>query len=67
MFTIDDTVLPTAAGLLAAGTAIAARAEARFRARRGQPSGLAGLLTVVVALSTILTCILALGDAIQLR
>ena len=67
MFSIDDTALLTAAGLLAVGTAIAARAEARFRARRGQPSGLAGLLTVVVALSTILTCILALGDAIQLR
>lgn len=59
--------LLTAAGLLAAGTAIAAQAEARFRARHGQSSELADLLTVVLALATVLTCILALGAAIKSR
>ena len=65
MLGMHGNALLTAAGLLAAGTAIAARAEARFRARHGQSSELAGLLTVVLALATVLTCILALGAAIR--
>lgn len=50
-----------AAGLLAAGTAIAALAEARFRVRRGRPSDLADVLAGALALATILMCLLAVG------
>ena len=57
----------TAAGLLAAGTAIAAQAEARFRARHGRSSELADLLTVALALAAVLTCIFALAAADHLR
>jgi hypothetical protein len=39
-----------AAGLLAAGAAIVARAEARFRARHGRPSDLAGVLAAAAAI-----------------
>jgi hypothetical protein len=55
----------TAAGLLAVGTAIAAQAEARFRARHGRSCDLADILTVALALATVLTCILALAAVRQ--
>jgi hypothetical protein len=55
----------TAAGLVATGTAIAAQAEARFRARHGRSSELADVLTVALALATVLTCILALAAVRQ--
>jgi|SRR5579863_228734 len=67
MLSRHSNALLTAAGLLAAGTAIAAEAEARFRAYRGQSSELAGILTVALALATVLTCILALAAASQPR
>ena len=57
----------TAAGLVAADTAIAAQAEARFRARHGRSSELADLLTVALALAAVLTCIFALAAADHLR
>jgi hypothetical protein len=47
--------------------AIAAQAEARFRARHGRSSELTNLLTVALALSTVLTCILALAATDYLR
>jgi hypothetical protein len=65
MLSIHGNAALIAAGLLAAGTAIAAQAEARFRARHGRSSDLADLLTVVLALATVLTCILALAAARQ--
>jgi hypothetical protein len=57
----------TAAGLLAAAAAIAAQAEARFRARHGRSSELTDLLTTALALATVLTCIRALAAAHHLR
>jgi hypothetical protein len=51
------------AGLLAAATAIAAHAEACFRARRGQPSDLADVLATGLALATVLMCLLGLAAA----
>ena len=57
----------TAAGLLAVGMAITAEAEARFRARRGRSTELADILTIALALATVLTCILALAAAVQPR
>ncbi len=67
MLSMHSNAMLTAAGLLAAGTAIAALAEARFRARHGRSSELADLLTVALALATVLTCILALAAASQPR
>jgi hypothetical protein len=63
MLSIHGNAALIAAGLLAAGTAVAAQAEARFRARHGRSSDLADLLTMVLALATVLTCILALAAA----
>jgi hypothetical protein len=61
MLSMHSNALLTSAGLLAAGTASAAQAEARFRARHGQSSELAELLTMAFALATVLSCILALA------
>jgi len=61
MLAIHGNAALVAAGLLAAGTAVAAQAEAPFRARHGRSSDLADLLTLVLALATVLTCILALA------
>ena len=56
-----------AAGLLAAGAAIAAQAEAYFRARHGESSNLAGVLAASLALAAILMCLLGLADGHRLR
>jgi hypothetical protein len=61
MLSLQGNALLTVAGLLAAGTAITAQAEARFRARHGHPSELADVLTTALALATVLTCILSLA------
>ena len=61
MLSRHTNALLTAAGLLASGTAIAARAEASFRGRHGQSSELADLLTMALALATVLSWILALA------
>lgn len=50
-----------AAGLLAAGTAIAAQAEARRRARHGQSSDLAEVVVPALAVAAILMCLLGLA------
>jgi hypothetical protein len=63
MLSTHRNVLLTAAGLLAAGTAVAAQAEARFRARHGRSSDFADILSVALALATVLTCVLALAAA----
>ena len=55
------------AGLLAAGTAIAAHAEAHFRARHGRPSDLGGVVAAALALAFILTCLLGLAAGHRLR
>jgi hypothetical protein len=39
--------------LLAAGAAIVAQAEARFRARRGRPSDLAGVLAAAILIGLV--------------
>jgi hypothetical protein len=65
MLSIQRSALLTATGLLAAGTAITAQAEARFRARHGHSSELADVLTTALALATVLTCILSLAAANQ--
>jgi hypothetical protein len=57
----------TAAGLLAAGTAIAAQAEARFRARHSRSSDLADILAIAFALATAFTCLLSLAAGSQPR
>ena len=49
MFSMHSNAMLTAAGLLAAGTAIAAQGEARFRSRPGRSSELADLLTTAFA------------------
>jgi hypothetical protein len=56
-----------AAGLLAAGTAIAAQAEASFRTRRGQSSDLADVLAAALAMAAILMGLLALAAGNRLR
>jgi hypothetical protein len=56
-----------AAGLLGAGTAIAAYTAARVRASRGQPSDLADVLTGALALATILMSVLSLAPGTQPR
>jgi hypothetical protein len=61
MLRMHSNTLLTAAALLAFGTATAAQTEARFRARHGQSSDLADLLTMAFALATVLSCILALA------
>jgi hypothetical protein len=63
MLSMHSNAMLTAAGLLAFGTATAAQAEARFRIRHGQSSELADLLTMVFALATVLSCILALAPS----
>jgi uncharacterized membrane protein YfcA len=63
LLSMHGDVTLNAAAVLAAGTAIAAQAEARFRARRGQSSDLANILVMALALATVLTCILALAAA----
>ena len=67
MLSLHSTAMLTAAGVLAAGTAIAAEAEARFRSRYGRSSELADLITMALALAAVLTCILALAAASQSR
>ena len=56
-----------AAGLLAAGAAIAAQAEAYSRARHGESSNLAGVLAAALALAAILMCLLGLAAGHRLR
>lgn len=56
-----------AAGLLAAGAAVAAQAEAHFRARRGRASDLGGVIAAAMALAAILVCLLGLAAGHQLR
>jgi hypothetical protein len=48
-----------AAGVLAAGTAIIAHAEARFRAHHGKPSDLADVLAPALAMAAVLVYVLA--------
>jgi hypothetical protein len=50
-----------AAGLLAAGTAVAAQAEARFRGRWGRSSDVGGVLAAGLTLATALMYLLALA------
>jgi ABC-type phosphate transport system permease subunit len=61
LLTLHHNAQFVAAGLLAAGTAIAALAEARYRACRSKPSDLADGLTWALALATCLMCLLALA------
>ena len=56
-----------AAGMLAAGTAITAHAEARFRVLRGQPSDVAGVLAGALTLATILMWLLSLASGARLH
>lgn len=63
LLSMHGDVMLNAAAVLAAGTAIAAQAEARFRTRHGQSSDLANILAAALALATVLTCILALAAA----
>ena len=63
LLSMHGNVTLNAAAVLAAGTAIAAQAEARFRARNGQSSDLANILAMALALATVLTGILALAAA----
>ena len=56
-----------AAGVLAAGTAIAAQAEARFRARHGKSSDLTDVLAAALCLAAVLVYLLAFAAGSRAR
>jgi hypothetical protein len=53
--------------MLAAGAALAAHAEAHFRARHGRPSDLADILAAALAFAAVLMCLLGLAPGHRLR